>query len=188
MDYVIKKDVISILRKALSIIQKEDTSALDELSNHSIKDASVFQDKDSIKIAVIIYALSKIIHRSEGQPDEWDKTKKEILTQLQNARFYLEKSNEKKYRDLIKNIFKRIGEIDDKLKLYIDDVLDKAKIVKGSKLYEQGVSIERASELLGISQWELMSYVGKTQIIDQYKEEVIPVSMRLDHAKKIFGL
>ena len=96
----------------------------------------------------------------------------------------LEKSNEKKYREVVKNIFKRIGEIDDSLKLYIDDVLDKAKIVKGSKLYEQGVSIERAAELLGISQWELMSYVGKTKIIDRYKEQVTPTTARMRFAKK----
>ncbi len=188
MEYVTHKDITSILRKAIQFIKKEDTSALDELSDHAIRDASVFQDKNSIRIAIIIYALAKIIHRSEGQADEWDKTRKRILTDLQDARFYLEKGKEEKYKEVIKNILKNIGRIDDKLKLYIDDVLDKAKIVKGSKLYEQGVSIGRAAEILGISQWELMSYVGKTKIIDRYKEEVIPISMRLDYAKKIFGI
>ena len=82
---------------------------------------------------------------------------------------------------MIRNILKHIGRIDDKLKLYIDDVLDKAKIVKGSTLYEHGVSIGRAAELLGISQWELMSYVGKTKIIDRYKEEVIPTNTRINY-------
>ena len=132
--------------------------------------------------------LNKIAYKVAGDIEycSKDKVKKNVLANLQNARFYLEKNNDKKYREIIKNILQHIGKIDDKLKLYIDDVLDKAKIVKGSKLYEHGVSIERAAELLGISQWELMSYVGKTQIIDRYDEEVIPVKIRLDYAKKLF--
>ena len=75
MDYVIKKDMTGILRKAHNFIKKEDVSALDELSDQTIKDASVFQDKDSIKLAVVMYALAKIIHRSEGQEDMWDRAK-----------------------------------------------------------------------------------------------------------------
>ena len=43
MEYVIKKDITGILRKALNIIKKEDLAALDELSDHAIKDASIFQ-------------------------------------------------------------------------------------------------------------------------------------------------
>ena len=188
MDYVIKKDMTGILRKAYNFIKKEDVSALDELSDQTIKDASVFQDKDSIKLAVVMYALAKIIHRSEGQEDMWDRAKKEVLKDLQEARFYLEKNQDEKYREVIKNILQHIGKIDNKLKLYIDDVLDKAKIVKGSDLYEQGVSIERASQILGVSQWELMSYVGKTRIIDRYKEEVTPTNTRINFAKKIFNI
>lgn len=188
MEYSIKKDIISILRMALQIIKKEDIPALDELSNHTIHNASIFQDKDSITLAIVIYALSKIVHRSEVDPKHWKKVYKDVISALQDARFYLEKDQEEKYKKVIKSILKHIGEVDDKLKLYIDDVLDKAKIVKGSKLYEHGVSIERAAELLGVSQWELMSYVGKTRIIDKYEEEVIPVNIRLDYAKKLFGL
>ena len=186
MDYVIKKDIINILRKALQFVKKEDIPALDQLSDQTIHDASIFQDKDTIKIAVIIYALSKIIHRSEGKTDEWDKARKEVLKDFQEARFYLEKSKDEKYRGVIRNVLKHIGRIDDKLKLYIDDVLDKAKIVKGSNIYEHGVSIGRAAEILGISQWELMSYVGKTKIIDRYKEGVLPTNLRLNYAKKLF--
>ena len=188
MEYPIKKDIIGILRKALSALKKEDTAELDDISNHTIHDASIFQDKDAISVAVIIYSLAKIVHRSESNPEYWKKVYKKIESDIEAARFFLEKDKEEKYKKIMKNILQNIGEVDDKLKLYIDDVLDKAKIVKGSKMYERGVSIGRAAELLGISQWELMSYVGKTQIIDRYKEEVIPASVRIEHAKKVFGI
>jgi len=188
MEYVIKKDIISILRKAIQIIKQEDIPALDELSNHTIHNASIFQDKDSIKIAVIIYALSKIIHRSEQITDEWDKAKEMILGDFKKARFFLETNKEENYRELTKQILSNVGKIDTKLKLYVEDVLEKAKIVKGSKLYEHGISVEKAADMLGISQWDLLSYIGKTQIIDRYEEEVIPITKRLDYAKSLFNV
>ena len=159
--------------------------ALDELSNHTIKDASILQDKDVIQVAVVVYALAKIIHRSESSPELWKDISKKVIIDLENARFALEKNKEDIYKSAIRNMLKQIGKIDDKLKLYIDDVLDKARVVKGSGMYEAGVSIGRAAELLGISQWELMSYIGKTKIIERAKE-FMDVINRLDFARSLF--
>ena len=62
-----------------------------------------------------------------------------------------------------------------------------AQIKKGSRLYEHGLSMAKSAEILGIGQWELMSYVGKTRIID---EEAVTtgVKKRLDVARKIFNV
>jgi len=186
MEYVIKKDIISILRKALHLLKKDEIAALDELSNHTIHNASIFQDEDSILLAVVVYSLAKIVHRSESNPEFWKKICKKIEADLEEARFFLEEDNEESYKRVVTNMLKNIGEVDDKLKLYVEDVFKKAKIVKGSKLYEHGVSIERSAELLGISQWELMSYIGKTRIVDKYEERVISVDSRVNYTKKIF--
>ena len=188
MEYPIKKDIIGTLRKATSALKREDIAKLNELSDHTIHGASIFQDKDEIMLAVVIYSLSKIVKRTESNPEYWKKVYTNIESDLESARFYLEKNKEEQYKKVIKNILEDIGKVDDKLKLYINDVLETAKTVKGSKLYEQGVSLGKAAELLGVSQWELQSYIGKTKIIDQYKEKVIPVSVRIKHAKSIFGL
>jgi len=188
MDVKVKEGLKQILEKSVRILKKEDVDGLDTLSIKAVENASIYQDKDSIQLAVIVYALTKIAHRSETIPGHWSKIHKDIEKYLGKAMRFLEKDNEVIYRNIIKKVFRIIGEFDEKLKLYIDDVLDKARIVKGSKIYERGVSIGRASELLGISQWELMSYVGKTKIVDQYKEEVISPELRIDHAKKIFGV
>ena len=71
MEYPIKKNIISILRKALSALKKEDTAELDELSNQVIHDSSIFQEKDVISVAVVMYSLAKIVHRSESNPEYW---------------------------------------------------------------------------------------------------------------------
>jgi len=188
MEEIVKKDIIDILNKAIKIIKEEDIHALRELSNHTIHDASIFQDKDSILIAIVIYSLSKIIARSEERTDGWDKAKDSTIKNIQEAKIFLENNKEDEYGIKIKKLLKNIGKLDKRLKLYIENVFEKAKIIKGAKLYEHGLSIGRAADFLGISQWELMSYVGKTQIVDRYEEEVIPITIRLDHAKKIFNI
>ena len=66
------------------------------------------------------------------------------------------------YRDIMKDIMNLISEVDSKIKMYIEEVISQAKIKKGSKIYEHGISAARAAEILGISQWELMGYIGNT--------------------------
>ena len=188
MKYPIRKDILSTLRQAIALIKRKDVPALDELSNHTIKNASIFQDKGSVSIAVVIYALSKIIKRTVSDPAYCKKICNKMGNELAAAKFFLEKEKDLKYKNIIKRILKEIGKLDDKLKLYIEDVLNKAKIVKGSNMYGHGVSIGRAAQLLGISQWELMGYIGKTKIVDQYEEQVISAAARLSYAKKIFNI
>ncbi|MBW2978087.1 hypothetical protein KY331_04545 [Candidatus Woesearchaeota archaeon] len=188
MEEVIRQNIIVDLRKAIPAIKKEDVPTLKELSNQTIKDVSILQSRNLTLVAIIIYSLSKIIARSEQMPNWWGKTKSKIIKDIDRARSFLEKNKQDDYKVRIKKVLKNIGKVDKSLQLYIEDVLDKAKIIKGAKLYEQGLSVGRAAEFLDISQWELMSYVGKTKIIDRYEEEVIPVSVRLDHAKKAFNI
>jgi hypothetical protein len=189
MEEVVKKDIISILKKALVILKQGDTAALDALSNHMLHDASIYQDNDSISIAVVIYALAKIMHRKEHHDlRDWGRIHREKINLLSKALNYLENDKIEGYRRAVKEMLKNIGAVDRKLKWYIEDVLEKARIAKGGKLYEHGLSVGKAAELLGISQYELMSYVGKTKIVDIYPEEVVPVTKRIAYAKRLFNV
>ena len=98
----------------------------------------------------------------------------------------LKNNEDEAFRKLIKNIFNFIRTIDAKLKLYIHEVINQAQIKKGCKLCEHGISVARASEVLGISQWELMHYLGKTTLIDQFSEPV-NVLKRLKIARSLFA-
>ena len=66
MDADIKKEIVYVLTKALSLIKREDFVSLKELSNHVIDNAAIYQDKDSIQVAVIIYSLAKILEREKS--------------------------------------------------------------------------------------------------------------------------
>ena len=73
------------------------------------------------------------------------------------------------------------------MRTYVDEVLDKARITKGSRLFEHGLSAKRAAEIMGVSEWELISYTGKTNIADR-QPAGITTKRRLAHALKLFGV
>ena len=183
MHDIIKKDILAVLTELVEILKvKEDSdiAQIKELSNHVIHNASVFQDEDSVSVAVLVYSLSKIIERKQR---DFDYIK--ILGMLNSCISNLKNSNDDLFRKSIKSIFSFVRTMDEKIKMYIFEVINQAQIKKGCKLCEHGISIARASEILGISQWELMYYIGKTTLIDQFSEPV-NVSKRLKIARSLF--
>ena len=183
MNKIIKKDILSIISKTIEILkikEEKDIIELKELSNHTIHDSSIFQDTDSISIAILIYSLSKVIERRFGELDF-----KPILNLLNSAFNYLKKENITEYRKTIKDLFSLISQIDTKLKLYIEEVIKQAQVKKGSQIYRHGISIERAAEIFGISQWELMNYIGHTKITDV--ETKADIKSRLSLTRRLFS-
>ena len=181
---IIKKDILAVLNELAEILkvgEESDIVEIKELSNHVIHNASVFQDEDSVSVAVLIYALSKIIERKQKDMDYG-----KISSMLNSCISNLKNNQDEGFRKSIKSIFSFIRTIDMKLKLYIHEVINQAQIKKGCKLCEHGISIARAAEVLGISQWELMNYLGKTTLIDQFSEPV-NVSKRLKIARSLFS-
>ncbi|MBI2128918.1 hypothetical protein HYU07_01630 [Candidatus Woesearchaeota archaeon] len=178
MNKIVKKDIINIIDDGLILIDQKNFAGLKKISNHTIHNASIFQDRDSISIAIVMYALSKIMERTGS-------INAEIVKKLKDAYGLLMKNKAEEYQDAIKNILELISKIDVKLKQYMDEVIKQAEVKKSSKLYEHGISIAQASELLGISQWELMSYIGKTSITEEGK--ITDIKKRLELARNIFG-
>ena len=66
-------------------------------------------------------------------------------------------------------------------------MLNKARINKASRLYEHGISIGRTAELLGVTRFELMDYVGKTYIADVKENMTIGARERLMIARRLFS-
>lgn len=183
MNKIIKKDILSIISKTIEILkvkEEKDVIELKYLSNHTIHNASIFQDEDSVSIAILIYSLSKSIERKLGELNL-----KPILDLLSSSSNYLKKDNIDEYRKTIKKLFSLISKIDAKLKLYIEEVIKQAQIKKGSQLYRHGISLARAAEILGISQWELMNYIGHTKITDF--ESRSDIESRLKFTRGLFA-
>jgi|TARA_Y100000310_G_scaffold323360_1_gene383574 hypothetical protein len=162
MNETIKRDALAILDQVIKILkvkEEKDSLEIKDLSNHTIHNASVFQDECSVSLAVVIYALSKIIERD---PKLLNYNK--ILKIVKKSRKSLVDDEMHNFRLSIRKLFSEISTIDQKLKLYMQKVINEAQVKKGCKLCEHGLSAGRASEVMGVSQWELMGYLGNTKL------------------------
>lgn len=177
----IKEDILAVLSQAMNILETDEhpEHALSELSNHIIHDASIFQDDDSVSVAVLIYALSKVVQHCCEKNIEYKHMTKEIKIAYE----FLYRHDVTGYRAAIKELFEQIKTVDGKIKLYIQEVLDKARIKKGSKMHEHGISTARTAELLGITQWELQNYIGKQA---EFEIKEMSAKKRLDIAREMF--
>lgn len=182
MNPIVKKDILNVLKEAIEIVRRGELFRLRELSDHVIHNVSIFQDKDSISVAVTIYALSKL-YKYAKEVDQF------VLPHLINAANYLEQGKMVEYDRDMKHIIKDIGEKDSKTKYYISDVLEMAQIKKASKMYEHGISMGQVADALGISQWDLMEYVGKTRITEQFdpKKQKSNVMKKMEFTRKLFS-
>jgi len=156
---IIRDDLMTVLRKVLVALERNDYVELSALSNHTIHDASIFQEDDPLTLAVVVYALSKVIERCGEKNHACPLVAPQVKVALQA----LERDDENAYRSVMKQLVREIGAYDQSLKMYIQEIIEKAKIKKGSKMHEHGISIARCAEMLGLSQWELQGYVGKAR-------------------------
>lgn len=177
----IQTEIVAALDETLQACKQGRFGELKYISDHTIHTASIFQDQDSISFAIIIFSLFKISQRVKQKK----KFGKKITPVIEKLQAKLKKQDFKGYHNRIKQLFDIISKIDEKFKQYIDEVINHAQAKKGTKIHEHGVSIARAAEIIGISHWELMNYVGKTKIPERERvSENILQRMKL--ARRLF--
>jgi hypothetical protein len=131
--------------------------------------------------------LIKIIEReSYREYKEWPSFYNLAIRDLGLAAQNLRQNKLKQFRQRLVDIRKSANKFSSNLKKYIKDVFEKAAINKASRLYEHGLSLSETTDLLGISQWELAEYVGKTGISDVNLSVTVPIKQRLNFTKKLF--
>ncbi len=171
----------------LALVGKNAT-VLRDLSNRTIHSSCSFQDSGSLITAVLIYALSKLIERKDYEKiQNWDKFVKEFNSFLGKAITAIQKSDMTLYEDYMKKGRDLLETVSPDMSYYIKEVLRKAAINKGSKLYEHGLSMEKTAQLLGITIWELSEYTGERNIPDNPENESIPVQQRAQTALEFFS-
>jgi len=187
MEDRVKTDILNVLKNSLEAIRKEDITELKNMSDHVIHDASVYQDEYSISIAVIIYGIAKIFERVRYREyKDWNKFYRAIFENLTKAYNTLKKGDIDDYEYNIHKIIQDLNKLDVRFKKNISEVIERAKISKASRLYEHGISTGRTAELLGISEWELMEYVGGTGISDVRFNISKPINQRIKLIRSLF--
>lgn len=184
MEEVIRKEILYDLSQAINILQRRDKNDIDQLrvlSDHGIEDVAVHKNLDLISVTVLIYSLYKIVNSIP------EREYQAIIQELQKAKSSLEKDQLGKYNNGIKILFNLVRKSNAKVKMHLQDVMDAAKIKKSAALFEKGLSIGQAAGLMGLSNWDLQAYAGKTTALDQH-EESTPAAKRVATALKLFGV
>jgi predicted RNA-binding protein len=180
-----KEHVIEILRKTKKAIKEDDAVTIRTLSDKTIHSSSIHQDVDNVALAVVLYALSKILEKKESQ-ENWHKLEKTIISSIDNAMIALKRDDIEVYRDQIAIIRNSIERISGNLKKYVEDVFRKASINKASRLYEHGLSLSKTAKILGITLWDLNNYVGETGIADINLAYTRDLNNRIKFAQNLF--
>ncbi|MFA5084443.1 MAG: hypothetical protein WC475_03655 [Candidatus Paceibacterota bacterium] len=183
-----RQNVLDILRKTRIALKTEDVMTLREASSRTVHSASIYKDMDSIAVAVIVYALSKIIERKKYVAYEgWSVFYRKVLVGIDKGIDDLEGKNFIQFRKDIMEIRTGIGSLSGNLKTYIQDVFREAQISRASRLYEHGISSAETTQLLGITQFELAEYIGKTGIADVDLSMTMSMKTRLNFARSLFS-
>jgi len=143
------ENLLSILEQTKKAIQKEDTATIKNLSDRTNNTVARTHDPDNITLAVIIYAMSKIIERRQYRNyPGWNRFYKNVNVYFDKLIFCLKQKNEECFSNTLKLIRAEIDNLSGKLRRYIQDVFRKAEINKASKIYEHGISLEKTAKLL----------------------------------------
>jgi hypothetical protein len=180
--------VLNILERTKKAMKEEDIAVIKDLSNQTIHSASISQDPDNIALAVILYALSKLIERKKYQDfKEWTPFEKNYTSCIDKAIIALKRKDLEVYREQIGCIRASIKALSGHLRRYIEEVFRKASINKASRIYEHGISLEKTAKILGITQWELTQYVGQTGIADVNLAYTKDIKQRLKETELLFS-
>lgn len=181
-------ELVRLLKKTYSYFRKKDIKKLRALSNHVIEDASIYQEDYIISLAIILYTLSKILEKGDYENNPgWNSFYKNSINDIKKLIHYITKSKFDDYSETLKKFLAEIKSLDKKVPMYIEELLNSSRIKKGSSVYSYGISLGRAAEMLGISKWELMNYIGNIEIMPP-TIRAINAPQRYQIAKKVFNL
>tara|TARA_Y100000310_G_scaffold23285_1_gene22239 strand:- start:2 stop:562 length:561 start_codon:yes stop_codon:yes gene_type:complete len=181
------ENVLRILNETMEAFNTGSVSKIKHLSDQTTHTATISQDADNVMVAVLVYALSKILERERYREMEgWDIFYKALVNNMVLAIKSLKANDLEKFRDSIGAIRQSLNKIDKNLGQYIKDVFYKAEINKAFKLYEHGLSSEKTAKLLGVSLWDLAGYIGQSSVSEAYASETIPIQTRIKYAEDIF--
>ncbi len=182
------ENVLRILEESKRFLKEGNAHELINISNQTIHSASISQDPDNIIVAVLVYSLGKILERPKYQEvDGWKDFYEGVSKNLQLSVKHLRKNEVNKCRLHLGRIRNSINGISGDLKDYIREVFRKAEINKAFKIYEHGISSERTAKLLGISLWDLSTYIGQSSISEAKLSISIPIKKRIEIAEDFLG-
>lgn len=161
---------MDIIEETKDALKNQDAFKLRKLSDSFTDNAVISQDREIIDLAIITYSLNKILSKAHFQ-NKFDKLIRDVIEKLEK-------------KDL-NEIMKDIREFDKKYGHFEGNLIKKARIKIGSRLYSHGLSISRSAALVNVRISDILKYVGGTHVHES--SLTLSVKDRLNAARKIFS-
>lgn len=187
MDEGLRRDIQNVLDGAYGNIKSGRYDILHGLSDHVIHSLSIYQTEDILKVAVLVYSLNKILEEEKFEAVGVERFRAQVLKYLDNSRKSLRTRKDDVYEAELNKLWHYVRRFSTKIRLYVEDLLTAARVSKGGKLYEHGLSLGRAAETAGVTEWELMGRAGKTKISEQVKKSPALNKRRIALLEELFG-
>lgn len=171
--------VIQVLRESQEALRQDDAYRLQQLSDQTIHSASIYQHTDFIIIAVLMYSLNKlVIRKNKLQVQKWSQFIKKFNLEIDKAiNSFKEKDIDEATRHL-EHAKSLLTDLSPSVKQDVEEVIHRASVNKATRIYEHGISLQKTSKLLGVSQWEMAEYIGNRNMFDN------PLNQTIDEKKR----
>ncbi len=177
-----------VLSRTKQALQESDSYVLNQLSDQTIHSASITQQTDFITVAVIIYSLNKLVSRKNRiPPKRWDNFVKRFADELDKTLFELRRENADEFSRHLDHAKELLVTLSPQQRQDVEEVLKKSRINKAGKIFEHGISLNRTAHLLGITPWELTTYIGQGMSMENPYIKTIPVKERIKMAEDFFA-
>ncbi len=179
--------IVSVLRQTKYALKEADAFSLQQLSDQTIHSATIQQHTDFITIAVLLYALNKMVARHDKiKIKRWDSLVNKLSNEIDKSIAELERRDVEEFARHLEHIKDLLIDFSPSAKQDIQEVLRKAAVNKAARIYEHGISLHQTAHLLGITQWELADYIGQRSIFDNPFNATIDVEKRARMAEDFF--
>lgn len=186
MDRVLK-DIFKVLKETKEALEAESYEKVQDLSNHVIHNASIYQDKLSLKTAVFIYSLGKVLGLEKfRREEEFSEFMDDIKGKLEEMIRLLKEEKREEFSELLKESIGDVSELDKAFGTHLKKIIIGSKVKKASKIYEHGISLGRVAEILGLTEFELMDYIGPTKVHDLSFFKVDKLKEKYEEARGVF--
>ena len=153
------RDFKTLIDYSIDALKQKDALALRRISADALSEAAIEQHREMILLSLVDYALSKILSKVH-YGDLEDKFFAKIIKNFEAAKAG-PKEKTIKHLETVEDLVMKLDAAEGS---FSENIIDKAKIKKASKLYGQGLSLRRASEMTGANPVEVLNYVGGSKI------------------------
>lgn len=162
-------------------LEKLNIRGLRSSGGYLARKGALKESHNYLEAAAVAYALSKILQH-DFPKEVWGDYRTKVLDLLRS----IDVSDDTDVEMKLDQTLEVIGEFDSKTGKFSQNLRERSRINKATTAYSSGLSIGKAAQLSGVTEWHIMAYSGSTRLSDEIgvtKE----ISERLKKAREVLA-